>query len=189
MTIEKNHNKSIEQENNIDNQRELLNKLSEDISKNYWLEKQSAEKLIKIDTSKWIENLKKELVDSGNNSFENLKTREQEKLFLILKWAQESIEKNVQFEIMTLKDDIEQNLNIEDIKNNIESYLPDRLISTAKNPKMPHEHILGFALWTSNSIVAWLEWFYNIWKGIIQSPYHIYLIVKWEWELKNIKNI
>ena len=189
MTIEKNHNQSIENDNNINNQRELLNKLSEDISKNYWLEKQSAEKLIKIDTSKWIENLKKELIESGNNSFENLKTKEQEKLFLILKWAQESIEQNAHFEIMTLKDDIEKNFKIEDIENNIESFLPDKLIRVAKNPNMPHEHILGFALWTSNSLVAWLEWLYNIWKWIIQTPYHIYLIVKWKWELKNLKNI
>lgn len=187
MEIE-NKNQSIEK-NNEANQRDLLNKLSEEISKNYWLEKQNSEELVKLDTSRWIENLKKELLESGKEYFDRLKTREQEKLFLILKWAQEVTEKNVQLEIMTLKSDIEQNINIEDIKNNIESYLPDRLISTAKNPKMLHEHILGFALWTSNSLIAWLEWLYNIWKWIIQTPYHIYLIVKWEWEIKNIKNI
>jgi len=186
MSIEQNNSNFETTKNNKDI---LLEELSNEISKSYWIEKSKTQELIKFDTSKWLEQLKLELAESWSDFFDKLKNQEQEKLFLILKWAQESIESQVHFEIMTLKDDIEKNLDINEIKNEIESFLPEKLINTAKNPKLIHEHILWFALWSANSIYAWLDGLYNIWKWIIQSPYHIYLIVKWEAKIDSFKNI
>ncbi len=184
---------SLEKVNNFEKGSEkskiLLEELSNEISKKYWIEKQETQKLIKLDTSKWIDSLKNELRESWNIYFENLKANEQEKLFLILKWAQESIEQQTHIEVLTLKEDIEQNIDVNKIKNNIEDFLPEKLLQTAKNPKLPHEHILWFTLWTANTLVAWIDWLYQVWKWIIQSPYHIYLIIKWEAELKSSKNI
>jgi hypothetical protein len=65
-------------------------------------------------------------------------------------------------EIEVLKDDIEKSINIEEFKNHIEKYLPPKLINKAKNPKAPHEHILGLALGTANSIIATADILYQI---------------------------
>jgi hypothetical protein len=105
-------------------------------------------------------------------------------LFLTLKWAQEVIENYSKLEIRILRENIEQNVNIEDFKNYLEKHLPAKLIEKAKNPKKFHEHILWFTLWTANSIIAIVDALYQIGAGIIKAPYHLYLVVSGKAEIE-----
>jgi hypothetical protein len=66
---------------------------------------------------------------------------------------------------------------IEIFHHPVEHYLPKKLITKAKNPHNVHEHILGFSLGTTNSIFTTVETLYQIGKGIIQAPFHLYMII------------
>jgi hypothetical protein len=108
---------------------------------------------------------------------------------LTLKWAQEVIKNYSEIEIMILKEDVEQSINIWDFVNILENSLPKKLVEKAKDPKNLHEHVLGFALWTANSAFAIIDMLYQIWAWIVKAPYHLYLIISWKWEIEGVENI
>lgn len=168
--------------------KKLLDELANDIAREFWIDKNKTESLIKSETLVSLDSLKNELKQE-NNEANNLDNKELEKLFFTLKWALDVIENSSKIEIKILKEDIEKSINIEDFKNHIEDYLPADLIKKAKNPKNPHEHLLWLALWTTNSIVATADILYKIWKGILQSPYHFYLIISGKAKNDSFKNI
>ncbi len=172
---------------NID-KKQLLNELALDIANKFWIDKEKTEKLIKSETLVSLDSLKNELKQEENNK-DYLNNNELEKLFFTLKWALDIIENSSKIEIKTLKEDVEKTINIEEFKNNIEDYLPATLIKKAKNPTNPHEHVLWIALWSANSIIATIDILYKIWKGIVQTPYHLYLIVTWKAKTDSFKNI
>lgn len=180
MSIEKNNINP-----NILDKDKLLKQLAIDIANKFWIEKNKAEELIKNDTFKWLEWLKTELL----NQTKSLNNSDLEKLFFTIKWAQELIENSSKIEIQLLKQDIEKSINIEEFKSKIEDYLPAKLLDKAKNPSAVHEHILGFALWSANSIFTTVEYLYQIWKWVLLAPYHIYLIITWKWESDSFKDI
>ena len=167
----------------------ILEKLANDISKKFKIEKKESLILIKNNTLDWLEKLKKEIKETWSKNLNSLNNDELEKLFLILKWAQELIENSSKIEIKILKNDVEKTINIDEFKNHIENYLPSKLINKAKNPILIHEHILWFTLWSANSMIATVDLLYQIWAWIIKTPYHIYLVISWKWEFKSWKDI
>ena len=182
---------SIEQNNQNPwsfDKKKLLDELALDIANKFWIEKEKARELIKQETLKWIDNLKAELQKDSKESRE-LDKKELEKLFFTLKWALDVIENASKLEIKVLKEEVEKSINIEEFKNHAESYLPPRLIQIAKNPKAPHEHILWFALGTTNSIIATMDILYKIGKWILQSPYHLYMIVSGKAKSDSFKDV
>lgn len=187
MSIEKNNSNTW----NLDSKK-LLDKLAIDIANKFWMEKQKAIELLKTDTSNWLSILKKDIDNQEDielkELFKKLWDKKLEQLFFMLKWAQEIIEKSSKIEIKILKADIEK-INIKEFKNHIEDYLPSKLISIAKNPQKIHEHILGFALGTTNSIFKTVEIIYEIWKGIIKTPIDLYLILSWKAKCDSFDNI
>ncbi len=169
--------------------KKMLDELAIDIANRFWIDKENAKKLIQSDTLDCITSLKKEITEINSDSLNDIKEKELQKLFFTLKWALEVIENSSKIEIKTLKENIEKSLNIEEFKRHIEDYLPPKLILKAKNPKNPHEHVLWFALWTANSIIATADILYQIWAGLLKTPYHLYMIVTWKWKSDSFKNI
>ncbi len=180
MNIEKNNNNPW-----ILDKKKLLDELAIDIANKFWIEKSKAKQLISEQTISWIEWLKTELI----NQTTKLDNKELEKLFFTIKWAHELISNLSKIEIKNLKADVEKTINIEEFKNKIEEYLPANLINKAKNPTNLHEHILGFALGSTNSILTTVEYLYKIWKWIVLAPYHIYMIITWKAETDSFKDI
>ena len=170
-------------------EKKLLDSLAIEIAREFWMEKKEALLLLKIDISKWLDELKKEINKQNDWISKKLKNKELEKLFFTIKWALEVIEKSSKIEIKILKEDIEWAINIADFKNYLEDYLPIELLAKAKNPKNIHEHILGFALWTTNSIIKTIELLYKIWKWIITAPIDIYMIISWKAKTNSFKDI
>lgn len=171
------------------NEKRLLDELAIDIANRFWMDKQNAINLLKTNISKWLQELKNEIFKQDDEKLKNLPEKEIEKLFFTLKGALEVIEKISKNEIQILKEDIEKTIDIENFKNNIEDYLPPNLLKKAKDPKNIHEHILWFALWTTNSILKTVEILFKIWKWILQTPYHLYMIIAWKWETDSFKNV
>jgi len=168
--------------------KKLLDELANDIANKFWIDKEKAEKLIKSETLASLDSLKLELKKENTKESE-LNNKEIEKLFFTLKWALDVIENFSKVEIKTLRDDVEKSINIEEFKNHIEDYLPPKLLNKAKDPKNINDHILWFALWTTNSIVATADMLYKIWKWILQSPYHLYMIITWKAKTDSFKNL
>ena len=193
MSIEKNKLNAW-----ILNKKDLEDKLAIEIARKFWMEKNKALLLLKTDISKWLEELKKEINKQEDEKLKKFENKKLEDLFFTIKWALEIIEKISQIEIKILKDDIEWNyieqnnewkINISDFKNYIEDYLPPKLLIKAKNPNAIHEHILGFALWTTNSIIKTVEILYKIWKWILTTPIDLYMIITWKAKTDSFKNI
>ena len=173
---------------NLD-KKKLEDILAIEIAKKFWIWKEKALLLLKTDISKWLDELKKEINNQEDENLKKYENKKLEELFFTIKWALEIIEKTSQVEIKILKEDLEWKINIADSKNYIEYYLPPNLILRAKNPKNIHEHILGFTLWTANSIIKTIEILYKIWKWIITTPIDLYMIFTWKATTDSFKNI
>ena len=171
------------------NEKKFLDELIIDIAKKFWMDKQKAILLLKVDISKWLQELKNEIEKQDDEKLKNLWEKELEKLFFTLKWALEVIEKISKNEIQILKKDIESSIKIEEFKNNIEDYLPPNLLKKAKNPQNIHEHILGFVLGATNSILKTTEILFQIWAWILKTPYHLYMLIIGKAKTDSFKDI
>lgn len=161
--------------------KDLEEKIAVEISKKYNIEKKEALRLIRSETLESLDSLRSQIDNSDEKKLNKLPKKELENLFLTLKWAQEIIWNLSQLELVILKEELENTIIT---KNILEDYLPKKLVDRAKNPEKLHEHILGFSLWTANSIIAIVDTLYQIWAGIIKAPYHIYLVISWKAEIE-----
>ncbi len=161
----------------------LLRELALDIAKKYNFEVSEVEKLIKKDTLNSLDSLKMEL--KNNEVFKNVAEKKVEKLFFTLKWALEVVENTSKLKIKVLKDELENSVNIENFQNNLEEYLPKKLVEKAKNPKVLHEHILWVALGSANTIYKTTEILYKIWVWILKTPYDLYLVASGKGKIQN----
>ena len=164
-----------------------LEELSLEISKKFWLESKKISLLIKEirENSVYsLENLKAEL-QKENKTLELQKIQE---LFSDLQKARNIFGKESKKEIINLKQDLKIDTN-NYFSNILESKLPRKLIKKAKNPEKPHEHLLWASLWIANSLITIWSWIINVWVWILKSPYDLYLLASWKWELENAKKI
>lgn len=175
-----------------------------DFENNFFPEKSNFLKEIsilkqEIENNKNInENLKYNILDSLENlkyevDSKNKANFEKEKIFLNSKFdsikeiikTNSIIEKNQLFTeiaINSLKDEINFN-------NILEKYLPRNLIKIARNPNLPHEHIIWISLWAANSIISIWESIFKIWLWIVKMPYDLYLLISWKGEIESIKKV
>lgn len=178
--------KNFEKNNlNQDITKKLLEKLSSDIFKKYWIEKQKIEVLIKRESLISIENLKLEL-QNQNKILDNFTLNE---LLKDLNKAKENLNLISKNERINLIKSIENQNNFMKNNNFLEKKLPRKLVKTAQNPKNLHENILWLSLWTASSILTISESIVKIWIWIFKSPYDLYLISTWKAEMENIKKI
>lgn len=177
-TNEKNFRENITLKNKI-----LIKNLEKEISNNFWLEKKEIEFFIKNESLNSREQLKIEF-QNKNKNFWNTKIEELFDKLGEIKKLQE-FTKNETFE---LKNEVEKQLE-DNFHNPLEKYLSRKMINIARRPEKPHEHILWATLWIANSLISISESIFKLGLWIIKSPYDLYLILSWKWELENIKKI
>ncbi len=168
--------------------KKLLDELLDDISREYGIDKSTAERLIQSKSINDLNSLKNEL-DNIDNTQKDIKKEKLEKLYFTIIWAKEVIEKASKDKLDLIKKELENQVEIEEFKNTLDDYLPKSIINAAKNPQNIHEHIIWASLWTANSIIKTVEILYQIWAWILKTPYHIYLILSWKWEYDGFKRI
>lgn len=171
------------------NKEKLLQELAIDISREFWIEQKTAKKLIQTTTSESLDSLKAEIEQSEWKEIPSLDTQKLHKLAFTISWAKELIEKISQAEISVLKKELFWEENISEYTKTSEKYFPKSLIDTAKNPKLPHQHILGFTLGILDSFLPTVEALYQIGIWTIKAPYHIYMIVTGKWKTHSFKNL
>jgi len=178
---------------------ELMVDIKTEFAWNEKISDKTIENLLNLKTINSLDWLKSELNDFKNEinssdklsilekkSLQNLSEDEKNKLFNVLKWYKNVIEKASRDKLDILKDTLE-NWNSQD-KTWLERRLPVNILNKLENPNWVWDEVLWIALWTTNSIMTTVEFLYKLWAWIIKSPYHIYLIVSWKakYEIPNI---
>lgn len=173
--------------------KKLLTELSEDISKSFWIKVETAEKLTKLKTESWLDWLKSEIESSDlsrkeKEKINNLWNKELERLFFTITWAKELIKSASENKLDVLKKEVDKK-SYSPSKSWLETRLPSTILTRINNPKNIWDQLIWAFIWTLNSCLTTVEFLYNLWKWIIQSPYHIYLLVRSKAEIESLKKI
>jgi len=165
------------------NTKELLNELSQKIAKEYGIDVSEVKKLINSKTETKLETLKS-LVSVGKETIDT------QSLQNVIRGAKDVVEKASKDKIEVLKG----NLQEDTFTPKKDFYISSRFISKeiyarAKDPKNLTDNLLGAGIGIINSAEATVELLYKIGAWIIQTPYHVYLIVSGKWEYTKFKKI
>lgn len=166
----------------------MLDDLADKIGTAFWIRAEIIKKLLSKKASESLSWLKKELLKEKKLSKTTLSEWNLEKLLTVIAWAKEFITSLSQKEILELKQELKKFSPDDYEKYLTEKYLPKNLILRAKNPQNFPDHITWACLWIVNSAQKVVELLYMIGKWILQTPYHVYIIVSWKGEYKNWKN-
>lgn len=175
-------------------EKELLEKISLEISSDFSISEKLAKKLI-YKTHLSLQELKDEIITEEelidlNEEKDRFKEENLNKLLSVLEWARKVIENSSKSEIEELKKLLEKSdlLFFED-NEIIKKLFSKKLINKAKQPKNISEQIMGASLWFVNSTFIITELLYDIWVWIITSVPDLISILKWTWEIESIKKV
>ena len=171
----------------------LLSELSEDISKDFGINEETAKQLTELKTENGLDWLKFEISKSKISEeqkelLNNFWDEKLEKLFFTIKWTIDNINKASQNKLDVLKSEIDSN-SFKPNKSWIKTKLSKNIISKIENPKNIWDNIIWASVWTIVSSEKILKTIYGLWKWLIQSPNHVFLAVKWDAEIKNINRV
>lgn len=174
-------------------EKELLEKLSLEISSDFSISEKLAKKLI-YKTHLSLSELKDEIyLDQEKNEKieyrENFDDNKLEKLFFSISWAREIIENASKSEIEELKKILENNNIIDEDSEIIKKIFWQKLIYKAKNPNNASDHIMWVSLWITISTIILSEFLYDIWRWIITSIPDFIDIINWTWEIDSLKKV
>ena len=173
-------------------EKELLEKLSLEISRNFSISEKLAKKFI-YETHLSLEDLKTEIKELNNEENKDIELHDRldvEKLYLTLSWARELIEKASKTEIKELKEILEKEKNFSwEESEVIRKIFSEKLIDKAKNPQNIWEQILGASYWILNSTMIIWELLYGLWVWIIKSVPDLISIIKWEAVIDSFKKV
>lgn len=175
-------------------EKELLEKLSLEISSNFSISEKLAKKLI-YETHLSLNDLKSEIsLENSNNNQDfidkNFDDEKLNKLLSVLDWVRKIIKDSSQSEIEELKKILENTDKI--VWNDSElmkKLFSQKLIEKAKKPKNISDQILWATLWIANSTIIITELLYDLWIWIIKSIPDLIAIIKWNWEVESIKKL
>ena len=175
-------------------EKELLEKLSLEISRDFSIWEKLAKKLIyKTHLSLW--DLKQEIyLEKKENDPENLNDdlddNNLNKLLWVLDWVRKVIEQASKNEIKQLKDILENSdLFLIDDSDIIKKLFSKKIIDKAKNPKNISDQIMWVSLWIANSVIRITEVLYSLSLWIITSIPDLISILKWKSEIENFKKV
>ncbi len=170
-------------------EKELLEKLSLEISRNFSISEKLAKKLI-FETHLSLDDLKNEL-KKENLLLKKEKFKEarlEELQFFLLK-AREIIKENSKKNIENFKDYIEENIVFLHKNDILKQIFPKKVFSKIENPQNIADHILWWSMWILNSIVNIWDVIYNLGKDFLKTPKDLYAILNNSWELESFKKI
>jgi len=173
----------------LDSQK-LLKELSEDISRQYWINYETTKKITEFKTESgldWLkaEIAKSEITEEQKDILTNLWDKKLEKLFFIIKQTKEVIAKSSQNKLDILKAEID----FSPTKSWIENKLQTNIITRIKNPKNLSDNMIWAWIWIAKSWEKILTTAYDLLKWIINLPYDSYLAFTWKAEVEKLKRV
>lgn len=160
--------------------------LKEKIEQEYGISQNDIQKFTSWDTLKNLEQFKIEMQMLNN---EKIKTLSEKQIWLLFKTLSQIQQSESKIERASLIHEVERGMSSQSPKRNIEKYFSKNLVEKAENPQKPHEHILGFTLWAWHSILSIWESLFALWTWIIQTPYHLSLLLSWKAKTESFRNI
>lgn len=177
------------------NQKEQSNKEKLSILKKEILNSLSSEFDISHETAEKLTKLKFETKESKINEFKKelnklseinqidkdkilaLTNDKLENLFNSIKWAEKlsNEESNEGLDIIFIEKD-----------DAISKKIFPNLFEKSINPTNYKDQIIWFSLWSLDSIYSTSKLLYDIWAWLVKSPNHIYIILSWKWDYKNM---
>ena len=155
----------------------LLKKLASEIANEFWIDIIEATKL--IENSAWasLDNLKgtldtqrlKDAIVKAQGSIEDLSKQHRESLKEVLDRENYTPEKHEYYTTETL--------------------FPPRILQKAKNPQNLWDQFVWLGLGLIDSTEAVVLFTYSLWKGILFTPYHLYLLLTGQAEYEGFSRI
>lgn len=176
-------------------EKELLEKLSQEISRDFSIWEKLAKRLIyKTHLSLWDLREEIHLDNKGDNtpenSNDNLDDNSLNRLLWVLDWVRKLIEQASKNEIQELKDILENSdLALGYDSEIVKNIFSKKVINRAKYPKNMSDQIIWVTLWIANSAIIITEVLYSLWKWIITSIPDLISILKWEGEIESFKKV
>lgn len=152
----------------------LLQTLAKDISMKYWIDISKVKNLIENKTSSSLEDLQSSLWNNETINLDDLLSEiNSAKLQIedLSKKYREELKKSIHQKVFT--------------PENHEFYtsgklFTDNFLQRIQDPQNFWDHILWSGVGIIDSSEAIIFFLYNLGKWILLTPYHLYLIVKWE---------
>lgn len=161
---------------------ELLNNLATQIAKEFWIEISEAKNLISWEISWSLDSLKSSI---SQNPIDKLK------LWEAILGAKSSIEDLSKKHREKLKQSLNQKDYIPEDHNYMSSkkILSENIIIRARNPKSISDQIIWIGVGSIDSVESVIVYSYQLWKWILLSPYHLYLLLTWKAKYTWFKNV
>lgn len=162
---------------------ELINKLAHKIAEEFWIEVSQAKNLISWEVSDDLQSLKIWIEWSNIQNSEKLQDA--------IGSAKNSIEDLSKKHRESLKDSLDPK------KYNPESHtflssskiLWKSIVSRAQDPQNLSDQIIGIWVGLFDSSEAVILYSYRMGKGVLLSPYHLYLLLSWKWKYPGFSKI
>ena len=162
---------------------DLLKKLARQIAREFGIDVAKASELIENSTSNSLDTLKSSVNNSPSLNTEKLKNA--------IIQAQGSIENLSKQHRESLKEALDRD-NYTPEKHEYyttETLFPPRILQRAKYPQNISDQFVGLGLGLIDSSEAIILFTYSLWKGILFTPYHLYLLITGQAEYEGFSRI
>lgn len=161
----------------------LLQSLAEQISSDFWIDISEVKELIASSTLWNLDDLKSWILGNKTLNLSGLSSAITE-----AKWKIEELSKH---QIDTLKNSLDSEKYSPDTHEYPASknIFPKNILQKAYYPQNFWDQFIGLWIGIFDSSEAIILFVYGLWKWILLTPYHIYLILSWKWEYDGFKNI
>lgn len=146
----------------------LTMKLAQEISQEFWIDLQQAKDLLSSRENEISQTMQEMQWDINT---EKLKSK--------IESSKQKIEQLSNYELKELKSQLEEtSFRPESYHYHLSQLIVSESLShRIKDPRNLWDQLLWAAIWTMNSTEAIILFLYGLWKGIILTPYHIYLLL------------
>lgn len=157
---------------------DLLQKLASDISKEFGISISEVKNIISWTATNSLDDLKLKI--SGNTEWIN---------FSELLQAISNAKKSIENASKNYREDLKKSLERSDFspenfnKFTSDFIMPKNISERWKNPKSVTDQVLWVGIWLIDSSEAVILFTYGLWKWILFTPYHLYLMITQKWEL------
>ncbi len=169
----------------------LLDDLAKKIAGAYGVKTEFIASILKEETRNSLESFKdiyKKNEDIKEKSIPTLSEEIVEELYYTLEWARQVFKDISHKDIELFKENLPASIT-EQKKYLTNKILPQKMMIRAQKPQNISDQITGICIGSANSCEEIILTLYKIGKWLFQSPYHIYLIISWQGEYPNWKNV
>ena len=162
---------------------DLLQKLAREIAREFWIDISRAQELIEDTTSTSLEDLK-----SWLSTHKEINIPQLSEAIKKAQWSIEDLSKKHRESLKEVLD--KENYTPEEHEYyTTETLFPPRILQRAKYPQNITDQFVGLGLGLIDSTEAVVLFTYSLWKWVLFTPYHLYLLLTGQAEYEWFKRV